>query len=97
MRNVLVVVLTALLAIATQASAQIAPARTWPELREAVLDRVKRQAYPLHGYKMDDVQGILGKIDSLDRDQWARAWSEAGERYWNDARAKEPSDRAHAR
>ena len=96
-RNVLVVVLTALLGIAAQASAQIAPARTWPELREAVFDRVKRQAYPLHGYKVDDVQGILAKIDSLDRDQWARAWSEVGERYWNDARAKEAGDRAHAR
>ena len=86
-----------LLAASGSVSAQIAPARTWPELREAVLDRVKRQAYPLNGYKMEDVQTIVGRIDSLDRDQWARAWSETGKRYWNEGRAKEATDKAHAR
>lgn len=87
----------ATLAISTSALAQIAPGRTWPELKEAVLDRVSRQAYPLTGYKVEDVRAIVDSIQSLDRAEWARAWSATGERYWNDARAKESSDRAHAR
>lgn len=40
MRSLLVVVFAASLGIAVQATAQIAAARTWPALREAVLDRV---------------------------------------------------------
>ncbi|MEO7402198.1 MAG: hypothetical protein ABIU95_00850, partial [Burkholderiales bacterium] len=79
------------------AGSQIAPSRIWPELKEAVLDRVNRQAYPLTGYKADDVRAILDDINSLDRDAWARLWSRTGERYFNEAKAKESSDRAHAR
>jgi esterase FrsA len=87
----------AMLFVANATYAQIAPGRTWPELKDAVLDRVKRQAYPLTGYKADEVGAILDSVQSLDRDEWARAWSRTGERYWNDAKAKEASDRAHAR
>lgn len=89
--------LLALVLVPTAALAQIAPSRTWPELRDAVLDRVNRQAYPLHGYKTEDVREILGRINSLDRDEWARSWMQTGQRYFDDARAKEATDRAHAR
>lgn len=40
MRSLLVVVFAMSLGIAVQATAQIAPARTWPEPREALLGRV---------------------------------------------------------
>jgi pimeloyl-ACP methyl ester carboxylesterase len=83
--------------VAPTASAQIAPARTWPELKEAVQDRANRQAYPLTGFKADEVREILGRINSLDRDEWARSWSQTGERYWQEGQAKASSDRAHAR
>lgn len=35
--------------VVASAIVQIAPARTWPELKEAVQERVNRQAYPLTG------------------------------------------------
>lgn len=67
--------------LSVAAYAQIAPPRTWPELKEAVQDRANRDAYPLTGTKAEDVREILSHIDSLDRDQWAQAWSAMGDRY----------------
>ena len=58
-----------LLFVATGAFAQVAPTRTWPELREAVQDRVNRNAYPLTGYDKEEVREVLARIQSLDRDE----------------------------
>jgi esterase FrsA len=66
--------------LAGSANAQIAPPRTWPELKDAVQQRVDRNAYPLTGMKPDDVREILSNINSLDRDEWAVAWSKMGTR-----------------
>src|SRR5690242_9453441 len=60
---------------AQQGAQDIAPSRTWPELRQAVQERADRNAYPLTGMKAEDVREILGHIGSLDRDEWAAAWS----------------------
>jgi len=57
------------------ASAQVAPQRTWPELKEAAQERANRDAYPLTGVKPEDVREILSHIGSLDREEWAKAWS----------------------
>ena len=51
------------------AFAQLAPQRTWPELKEAVQQRADRNAYPMTGMKAEDVREILGNIASLDRDE----------------------------
>jgi pimeloyl-ACP methyl ester carboxylesterase len=61
--------------------AQTAPSRTWPELKEAAQQRADRNAYPLTRMKADDVREILSGINSLDRDEWAAAWSRMGSRY----------------
>jgi len=45
----------------------------------------------------DEVRGILSRITSLDRDEWARAWSQTGERHWNAGRVAEAGDRPKAR
>lgn len=63
------------------AAAQIAPTRTWPELRDAVQDRVNRNAYPLTGYNKEEVREVLSRINSLDRDEWARSWMQQGDRH----------------
>jgi len=76
--------------------AQIAPPRTWPELKEAVLERVDRNAYPLTGMRPADVREILAQIGSLDRDEWAAAWTKMGDRYNARAGELERSDRAAA-
>jgi pimeloyl-ACP methyl ester carboxylesterase len=84
------------LALAGAASAQVAPQRTWPELKEAVQERADRDAYPLTGTRPEEVRQILSEIGSLDRDDWARAWSRMGDRHAARADALANSDRAAA-
>ena len=80
------------------AAAQIAPTRTWPELKEAVQDRVNRNAYPLTGYDATEVREVLSRINSLDRDEWARSWIEQAEKHLAQAKsAQSAGDRAKAR
>lgn len=67
--------------LAGAASAQLAPPRTWPELKDAVQQRADRNAYPMTGMKASDVREILSNITSLDRDEWAKAWTAMGARY----------------
>jgi len=47
-----------LLFVPLVALAQLAPTRTWPELRDAVQDRVNRNAYPLTGYDKEEVRSL---------------------------------------
>ncbi len=82
----------ALCAAATLASAQIAPARTWPELKQAVQERVDGQRYPLTGFDAAEVGEILGRIRSLDRDEWARSWIVDGDRHMAAARSLQAND-----
>jgi pimeloyl-ACP methyl ester carboxylesterase len=90
--------LAAALALAASAAlAQIAPPRTWPELKQAVQERADAQRYPLTGFDSKEVAEILGRIDSLDRDAWARSWMQTGERHLDAARRIEASDPAKAR
>jgi hypothetical protein len=78
-------------------SAQIAPGRTWPELKDAVTERVQAQRYPLTGFDASEVKEILSRINSLDRDEWARSWMINGERHFREGQASESRDKAKAR
>ena len=73
----------ALGALLSQASAlaQIAPTRSLDELKAETQSRADRNAYPVVGLKPDDVREALGRIQSLDRDEWAAAWASIAERY----------------
>jgi esterase FrsA len=82
--------------LAGSANAQIAASRTWPELKDAVQQRVDRNAYPLTGMKPDDVREILSNINFLDRDEWAAAWSKMGTRYAEQATQLAATDRKAA-
>ena len=87
---------------AVGAFAQVAPTRTWPELKEAVQDRVNRNAYPLSGYDATEVREVLSRIQSLDRDEWARSWMQQGDKHLAQAKSAHASgtsagDRAKAR
>src|ERR1700726_3694010 len=73
------------------ALAQIAPARTLDELKAETQSRADRNAYPVVGLKPDDVREALGRIHSLDRDEWAAAWGSIAERYATRAKAGEAS------
>jgi esterase FrsA len=76
---------------------QIAPARTWPELKDAVTERVNAQRYPLTGFDPQEVSQILSNITSLDRDEWARSWMKSGNRLFSEAKSVESSDKIKAR
>ncbi len=67
-------------------AAQMAPTRTWEELKQETQRRVDKNLGPVGGLKSEDAREALSNIHSLDRDEWAAAWSAIGERY--DKRAK---------
>src|SRR5215467_3349639 len=76
------------------ATAQIAPPRTLDELKAETQARADRNAYPLTGLKADDVRKALAAINSLDRDEWAKAWGDVALRYMQQARAAEAAGNA---
>jgi esterase FrsA len=89
-RTLLLVFLT----VCTGSWAQIAPPRTWPELKQAVQERVNAQRYPMTGFDAKEVEQILTNINSLDRDEWARAWISDGDHHYQTAlklASKQPS------
>jgi esterase FrsA len=75
------------------ARAQIAPPRTIEELKAETQARADRNAYPLTGLKPADVRDALANIKTLDRDEWASAWSNVALTYMEQARAAEASGR----
>ena len=68
------------------AAAQMAPTRSWEELKQETQRRVDKNLGPVGGLKSEDAREALSNIHSLDRDEWAAAWSAIGE--WYDKRAK---------
>ena len=83
------------LAVAS-AAAQIAPPRTLDELKSETQARADRNAYPLIGLKPDDVREALSHIASLDRDEWAKAWSDVALRYRSRADGEAASEAKQA-
>ena len=73
------------------AHSQIAPGRTWPELKQAVQERVNAQRYPMTGFDAKEVAEILGRIQSLDRNEWALSWIQNGDRHAKTAAAVAPT------
>ncbi|XSC47385.1 alpha/beta hydrolase family protein [Bradyrhizobium sp. RDT10] len=68
-------------ALPLHAQTMIAPPRTLNELKEETLARVERGGYPAMGLNVEDAREALSHINSLDRDEWAVAWSAIGDRY----------------
>jgi len=81
-------ILIALLA-GVSAAAQMAPTRTWEELKQETQRRVDKNLGPVGGLKSEDAREALANIHSLDRDEWAAAWSAIGERYEKRAKGEE--------
>src|SRR5665213_911926 len=71
------------------AFAQIAPSRTWEELKAETQRRVDKNLSPVTGVKPKDAREALSNIHSLDRDEWAAAWSAIAQRYEQRARQEE--------
>ncbi len=71
------------------AAAQMAPTRTWEELKQETQRRVDKNLGPVGGLKSEDAREALSNIHSLDRDEWAAAWSAIGDRYNQRAKSEE--------
>jgi len=71
--------------------AQMAPTRTIEELKVETQRRVDKNLSPVGGLKSEDAREALANIHSLDRDEWAAAWSAIGERYAKRAKSEEAS------
>src|SRR5271170_7293103 len=73
--------------LALPASAEPSQGRSLDELKAEAQARADRGAYPLIGLKPDEVREALAQITSLERDDWAAAWSKLGDRYMAKAQA----------
>jgi len=74
--------------VAALAQGDIAPIRTWQELKTETLARAERNAYPVAGLPAKEVAEALANIRSLDRDEWASAFSAIGQRFLEFAAAQ---------
>jgi len=74
----------------------VPPQRTLAELKAEAQARADRDAYPLIGLAPADVREALASIHSLDRDEWATAWSAIGDRYLAAAEAQVATGRNDA-
>ena len=70
--------------------------RNLEELKQEVWRRVERGIMPLGGIAPEDARSALAAIDSLDREQWAKAWSSVAEQHFAKAQALEAGDRKGA-
>jgi len=75
--------------------AQSGGPRTLPELKADIQERADRNAYPVSGLEAAEVKEALGKLKTLDRDEWAAAWSAIGDRHMAQAK-QSASDKALA-
>src|SRR5579872_1637180 len=78
------------------AAAQMAPTRTWEELKQETQRRVDNNLGPVGGLKPDEAREALSNIHSLDRDEWAAAWSAIGDRYEKRAKSDEAANNTDA-
>jgi len=78
-KTVTVTIFLLMAAFALNCAAQ--SGRTLEELKAETQARADRNAYPLIGLKADEVREALGRLTSLDRDEWAASWSQIGDRY----------------
>src|SRR5882672_6077063 len=78
------------------AFAQSGGPRTLAELKADVQERADRNAYPVSGIDAAEVREALGKLKTLDRDEWAEAWSAIGDRHMVAAKKAGSSDSALA-
>ncbi len=91
-----IMALAIVLLAAISSAAQMAPTRTWEELKEETQRRVDKNLGPVGGLKSEDAREALANIHSLDRDEWAAAWSAIAERYDKRAKSEEASKDTNA-
>jgi esterase FrsA len=77
--------------LSATALAQSGGPRTLAELKADVQERADRNAYPVSGLDAGEVREALAQLKSLDRDEWASAWSAVGDRHMAQAKLLDPA------
>ena len=86
----------ALAALPLTAFAQSGGPRTLAELKADVQERADRHAYPVSELDPAEVREALASLKTLDRDEWASAWSAIGDHHMAEGRRADASDKAAA-
>src|SRR5260370_18786786 len=73
-----------------------APERTIDEIKTEAIHRAENEMYPLIGLDARDVREALASVRTRDKDEWAAAFMGVADRYTNEARKLEASDREKA-
>jgi len=76
--------------------AQSGGPRTLADLKADVQERADRHAYPVSELEPAEVKEVLASLKTLDRDEWAAAWSAIGDRHMEAAKKAGASDPAAA-
>jgi esterase FrsA len=76
--------------------AQQRPERTIDEIKAEAIHRAEVGQYPLIGLDPSDVKEAFDKIHTKDKDEWAAAFMEVADRYFNEAKSLEKTDPAKA-
>jgi esterase FrsA len=82
--------------VSGEAFAQERRERTIEEIKTEAIHRAEVGQYPLIGLDPADVNEAFANIHTVDKDEWARAFIEVGDRYSNQAQLLEKTDPAKA-
>ena len=74
------------------ASTQEQGERTFEEVKEEAIKRAENGMYPLIALDPADVREAFSSLDSMDNDEWARAFSNVAGRYMAQAKEAEKTD-----
>jgi esterase FrsA len=85
-----------LLLVWALACAQSGGPRTLAELKADVQERADRRAYPVSELEPAEVKEVLSGLKTLDRDEWAAAWSAIGDRHMAQAQKAGTANPAEA-
>lgn len=80
----------------TLAQSAPSPDQALAELKSTVQAQADHQAYPITGIDRDDVRMVLAGLKSMDRDEWAAAWSVMGDKHAAAARETADADARRA-
>jgi pimeloyl-ACP methyl ester carboxylesterase len=81
-------------AIGSTAWSQSWGPRSLEELKEETLHRARNAEGPIGEVKMEDAERAMANLHTLERDDWAKVWSDIGEEYMAKAKAAHSSDEA---
>jgi cephalosporin-C deacetylase-like acetyl esterase len=73
-----------------------APERTIDEIKTEAIHRAENGMYPLIGLDPTDVREALASVKTRDKDEWAAAFMGVADRYMNEAKKLETTDRDKA-